>query len=105
MGATSVEAPTVATRPAWRRDAPYRACPCDTPRRREGPVMPPAPLRHLTADELQQLVAATMTHYESTAPGFWEGTKDHDVSQNIDALLRHLPAPAPCTLLDLGCGP
>ena len=37
--------------------------------------------------------------------GFWEATRDHDVSQNIAALLRHLEVPAPAELLDLGCGP
>jgi SAM-dependent methyltransferase len=27
------------------------------------------------------------------------------VSQNVAALLRHIPGPAPFTILDLGCGP
>jgi SAM-dependent methyltransferase len=49
--------------------------------------------------------AATLQHYESRAEGFREGTRDHDVSQNIEALLRHITAPPPFTILDFGCGP
>ena len=33
------------------------------------------------------------------------GTRDHDVSQNIAALLGHIEAKAPFTILDFGCGP
>lgn len=49
--------------------------------------------------------AATLQHYESRAEAFREGTRDHDVSQNIEALLRHLPGTPPFTILDFGCGP
>ena len=48
---------------------------------------------------------ATLSHYSQRAVQFWEGTKDHDVSQNRAALLRHLPQDRPLRLLDLGCGP
>ena len=36
--------------------------------------------------------ASTLGHYNSRADSFWEGTRDHDVSQNITALLevRHV---------------
>ncbi len=47
----------------------------------------------------------TLGHYESRAEAFREGTRDHDVSQNIEALLRHTPGTPPFTILDLGCGP
>ncbi|OEC33722.1 Methyltransferase domain-containing protein [Pseudomonas cuatrocienegasensis] len=47
----------------------------------------------------------TLRHYQTCAEAFREGTRDHDVSQNIAALLRHLHAPAPACILDLGCGP
>lgn len=47
----------------------------------------------------------TLSHYSRTAQRFAEGTWDHDVSQNIDALLRHISAPPPLNILDLGCGP
>lgn len=59
----------------------------------------------LTPEELQRIAARTLAHYERSAQDFWEGTRDHDVSQNIDALLRHIEAAPPFELLDLGCGP
>ncbi len=48
---------------------------------------------------------ATLDHYESSAQSFWQGTKDHDVSQNIDALLAELKGAGPHRILDFGCGP
>jgi SAM-dependent methyltransferase len=59
----------------------------------------------MTADELHWTAARTLAHYEPQARACWDGTRDHDVSQNIDALLDHIEAPAPFTLLDFGCGP
>ncbi|RYU62391.1 class I SAM-dependent methyltransferase [Methylolobus aquaticus] len=47
----------------------------------------------------------TLAHYNDHAEAFWEGTRDHDVSQNIAALLDHIEADPPYTILDLGCGP
>jgi SAM-dependent methyltransferase len=47
----------------------------------------------------------TLAHYQRTAEAFREGTRDHDVRQNIEALLRHMQAPAPLAILDFGCGP
>jgi SAM-dependent methyltransferase len=49
--------------------------------------------------------SGTLEHYERTADAFWENTRDHDVSQNIGAFMRHIGAPKPWTLLDFGCGP
>ena len=46
-----------------------------------------------------------MTHYDQRAEAFWQGTRDHDVSQNINALLEHIDAPPPFEILDFGCGP
>jgi Methylase involved in ubiquinone/menaquinone biosynthesis len=56
-------------------------------------------------DELSAITAGTLAHYEARAGQFWEGTRDHDVSQNIEALLRHIQVKPPCSILDLGCGP
>jgi len=56
-------------------------------------------------DELRHIVACTLAHYNQNAQAFWQGTRDHDVSQNIDALLRHIESPEPFALLDFGCGP
>ncbi len=47
----------------------------------------------------------TLAHYEGRASTFWEGTKDHDVSQNYAALLDHIDGAPPFTILDFGCGP
>ena len=47
----------------------------------------------------------TIEHYSERAVEFRDGTRDHDVSQNIDALLRHIRAAPPWRILDLGCGP
>ncbi len=59
----------------------------------------------LPTDELQRISQLTLQHYEQAAEAFREGTRDHDVSQNIAALLRHLDGPAPLQILDFGCGP
>jgi SAM-dependent methyltransferase len=56
-------------------------------------------------DELERIAARTLAHYDAGADAFWEGTRDHDVRQNIETLLRHLQGAAPFAVLDLGCGP
>ena len=55
--------------------------------------------------DLERISALTIESYENRAESFREGTRDHDVSQNLDALLRHVEGAAPFTILDLGCGP
>jgi SAM-dependent methyltransferase len=55
--------------------------------------------------ELNRIAEQTLAHYGARADDFWAGTRDHDVSQNIAALLRHVRAAPPFSLLDLGCGP
>jgi SAM-dependent methyltransferase len=47
----------------------------------------------------------TLAHYNQRADDFWAATRDHDVSQNIAALLEAIEAPPPFTILDFGCGP
>lgn len=59
----------------------------------------------LEPSDLAQIAAGTLEHYNRTAASFWEGTRDHDVTQNIAALLRHLEGTPPFTILDFGCGP
>lgn len=59
----------------------------------------------LNSEDLQQVAARTLAHYEQHAQSYWEGTRDHDVSQNIAALLKHIAGPPPFDLLDFGCGP
>jgi SAM-dependent methyltransferase len=59
----------------------------------------------LDPDALAALSRTTIGHYDASADRFWQGTRDHDVSQNIDALLRHITGTPPFTILDFGCGP
>jgi SAM-dependent methyltransferase len=65
----------------------------------------PDSLAALSPDALRNASKRTLGHYNERAESFWQGTRDHDVSQNIAALLRHLPSPGSHTILDLGCGP
>jgi SAM-dependent methyltransferase len=59
----------------------------------------------LKSQELARIASVTLDHYEQRADEFWRGTRDHDVTQNIAALLRHIEGEPPFTILDLGCGP
>ena len=56
-------------------------------------------------NDLRAIIASTLRHYDEQAESYAAGTADHDVSQNIAALRRHLEGPRPWTLLDFGCGP
>jgi SAM-dependent methyltransferase len=55
--------------------------------------------------EMAQISGRTLEYYDRRADDFWQGTRDHDVSQNIAELLRHIEGEPPFTILDLGCGP
>ena len=57
------------------------------------------------SDESAQVTGLTISYYEGRAAPFWEGTKDHDVTQNYEALLGALPARKGLRILDFGCGP
>jgi SAM-dependent methyltransferase len=59
----------------------------------------------LTPEDLQRIGARTVAHYDQRARAYWEGTRDHDVSQNISALLQSIETAPPFELLDFGCGP
>ena len=59
----------------------------------------------LTSHELKSITTRTLAHYERAAEDFWRGTRNHDVRQNIEALLRHIEGEPPFTILDFGCGP
>jgi len=56
-------------------------------------------------EDLKRIAEVTLEHYETRAEDFWRGTREHDVSQNIAALLRPIEGEPPFTILDLGCGP
>ncbi len=55
--------------------------------------------------DIDAITRRTLEHYERNAEQFFHGTIDHDVSQNIAALLQAIDGEAPYTILDVGCGP
>jgi SAM-dependent methyltransferase len=61
----------------------------------------------MTADTPDPVATAraTLEHYSQRADAFREGTRDHDVSQNIVALLQAIEGHPPFAIMDLGCGP
>src|SRR5471030_3254935 len=59
----------------------------------------------LTPQDLEKIAAQTLYHYEQRAEDFWQGTRDHDVAQNIAALMQAIETKPPFTILDFGCGP
>jgi SAM-dependent methyltransferase len=59
----------------------------------------------LQPDDLKRIASMTLQHYDERAEEFWRGTRGHDVSQNIAALLNYIEATPPYAILDLGCGP
>ena len=68
--------------------------------------LPAAP--HLDVGDLREVARRTLAHYDGSAATFWEGTRDHDVTQNYAALLdaiSNAAVSAPYRILDFGCGP
>src|ERR1700719_3313831 len=59
----------------------------------------------LEAHVLDQIATVTLAHYERHAQEYRAGTRDHDVSQNIASLLRHIEGESPFMNTDFGCGP
>src|SRR4051812_33790266 len=57
------------------------------------------------AEEVRRLGETTIAFYDRFARAFWNGTRDHDVSQNYAALLDAIEGDPPHCILDLGCGP
>jgi len=56
-------------------------------------------------DNLALITAKTLEHYNENATDFWNGTRHHDVKQNVETLLRHTRGTPPLRILDFGCGP
>ena len=54
---------------------------------------------------MNEISQRTLEHYDQRAEDFWQGTRGHDVRQNIDALLAAIEGKPPFTILDFGCGP
>ena len=56
-------------------------------------------------EEMHRAMAVTLAEYDSAPEYYWQGTRDHDVSQNVSALLDAIEGEAPFAILDFGCGP
>jgi SAM-dependent methyltransferase len=61
--------------------------------------------QHLSTGDLQTITRKTLQHYDENASSFFEGTRHHDVVQNINALLSEISGSPPYRILDFGCGP
>ena len=59
----------------------------------------------MNSQDLEEIAGRTLEHYDQHAEDFWRGTRNHDVDQNIEALLQHIEGKPPFTILDFGCGP
>jgi SAM-dependent methyltransferase len=59
----------------------------------------------LNSQDLEKIADLTLDRYNQNAEDFWEGTRYHDVSQNIAAMLQYIEGERPFTILDFGCGP
>src|SRR5215472_3891412 len=59
----------------------------------------------LNSQDLKNIAGLTLQYYNEHAEDFSRGTRDHDVSQNIAALLQYIEGKHPFTILDFGCGP
>jgi SAM-dependent methyltransferase len=73
--------------------------------RRAGHGRGPLSMKTLGARELALISRGTLADYEQRAEDFWRGTRDHDVRQNIEALLAAIEGAPPFAILDFGCGP
>ena len=54
------------------------------------------------ASKLSEIAERTLAHYDAGAESFWEGTRDHDVTQNYEALLGALDNRSGLRILDFG---
>ena len=59
----------------------------------------------LNPQDLEKITDLTLDHYNERAEDFRESTRDHNVNQNIAALLQCIEGEPPFTILDFGCGP
>lgn len=55
--------------------------------------------------KIRVISGQTLGYYNGKSEQFWQGTKDHDVTQNIEALLNSIQSEGPFHILDFGCGP
>jgi SAM-dependent methyltransferase len=65
---------------------------------------PDKPSNALDNAQLRRISEITIGHYDRAAEDYWDGTRNHDVSQNYEALLEAIEGEPPYAILDLGCG-
>jgi hypothetical protein len=53
----------------------------------------------LNSQDLEKITGLTLDYYNRHAEDFWEGTRNHDVSQNIAAMLQHIQGEPPFTIV------
>src|SRR5215467_1024815 len=56
-------------------------------------------------EQSHRVSEVTIAYYDRMAEAYWDGTRDHDVSQNYTAFLDAIENDPPYSILDLGCGP
>jgi len=56
-------------------------------------------------EQSHRVSEVTIAYYDRMAEAYWDGTRDHDVSQNYASLLDAIENDPPYSILDLGCGP
>ena len=59
-------------------------------------------VEELSEAQLREITRTTLADYDARAEPFQEGTRSHDVSQNIEALLSELRVSPPARILDFG---
>ncbi len=52
----------------------------------------------LNSQDLEKITDLTLDYYNRHAEDFWEGTRNHDVSQNIASMLQHIQGERPFTI-------
>ncbi len=66
---------------------------------------PDKPSNAFDKARLRHISELTIGHYDRVAEDYWDGTRNHDVSQNYEVLLEAIEGEPPYAILDLGCGP
>jgi SAM-dependent methyltransferase len=56
-------------------------------------------------EDVESITRSTLAYYDRHAQQFFDGTIEHDVSQNIGALTGAIRGGGSYIILDLGCGP
>src|SRR6266566_5185147 len=61
--------------------------------------------RWYDAEQLRRISEVTIAHYDRLAKAYWDGTRDHDVTQNYAALLDAIEGDPPTPFLIWVVGP